>query len=57
LIRKWQEDFVLLADGNPDFEKALRKMDIFSFLGRILVLRKKELSQNNLESEEPFGRN
>jgi hypothetical protein len=44
-----------MADGDPTVEKQLRKMDIFSFLHRILALKKKERGGNSSLESEPFG--
>jgi hypothetical protein len=54
-LRGWEEDLVLLADGDPTIEKQLRKMDIFSFLNRILALKKKEKANSSDLDTEPFG--
>ncbi len=48
---------MVLADGDPILEKELRKMDIISFLHRILALRKKQLSQSADSEGDSFGRN
>jgi hypothetical protein len=48
---------VLLSDGDPIKEKQLRKMDIFSFLNRILALNKKQKSESSSLEHEPFGFN
>jgi len=45
----------LLADGDPVKEKELRKMDIFSFLNRILALNKKNKAESSSLENEPFG--
>lgn len=48
----------MLSDGDPVLEKALRKMDMISFLHRILALRKKQMSQNaGSDNGDSFGRN
>jgi hypothetical protein len=54
-IRAWEEDFVILSGGNPETEKLLRKMDIFSFLNRILALNKKQKAESSTLEHEPFG--
>jgi hypothetical protein len=45
-----------MADGDPVKEKELRKMDIFSFLNRILALSKKAKSESSSLESEPFGK-
>lgn len=58
MIREWEEDFVRLSDGDPRLEKELRKMDMISFLNRILVLKKKQMAQERIDNDsDPFGRN
>lgn len=44
----------MLAEGNPILEKELRKMDIFSFLNRILALMKNQKTDSKFE-DQPFG--
>ena len=47
---------MLLSDGDPVKEKELRKMDIFSFLNRILVLSKRAKAESKSAGEsDPFG--
>lgn len=46
----------MLAEGDPEKEKQLRKMDYYSFLQRILVLNKRVKAQNQLDTNgDPFG--
>lgn len=56
-MREWEEDFVRLSEGDPRLEKDLRKMDMISFLNRILVLKKNQLAQQEAQTHgDPFGR-
>lgn len=45
---------MLLSEGDPIRERELRKMDMFSFLNRILALRKNQKANERLNTE-PFG--
>lgn len=44
-----------MADGDPVKEKELRKMDIFTFLNRIIALNKKQKAESSTLENEPFG--
>lgn len=48
----------MLSEGDPVKEKALRKMDYYSFLHRIFTLRKKAKVEDDLATHEEnrFGR-
>lgn len=45
-----------LADGDPEKEKWLRKMDHYTFIHRILALNKKNEAEKAAAHAEPFGR-
>lgn len=58
LLREWEENFVMLADGDPVTEKELRKMDYYSFLNRIFTMQKKARLEHDsmIHEENRFGR-
>jgi hypothetical protein len=48
----------MLSDGDPVKEKALRRMDYYSFIQRIFTLQKKAKAEEDLAQREEnrFGR-